>query len=75
MTAWNYTKGLHKTGAGNDSYLQPVGNWSRSNSDLIVDGGESLLADTLFGEYSVDTSPPNTLEIFALMAEIKRTNH
>ena len=29
--------------------------------------------DTLFREYSGDTSAPNTLEIFALMAEIKRS--
>ena len=28
--------------------------------------------DTLFREYSGDTSAPNTMEIFALMAEIKR---
>ena len=28
--------------------------------------------DTLFREYSDDTSAPNTMEIFTLMAEIKR---
>ncbi len=48
MTAWNYQKGLHETGNGIYSYLQPDGSWGWSNSGLIVDGGEALLVDTLF---------------------------
>ena len=48
MTAWNYQKGLQETGNGIYSYLQPDGSWGWSNSGLIVDGGQSLLVDTLF---------------------------
>ena len=48
MAAWNYKKGLHETGKGIYSYLQPDGSWGWSNSGLVVDGGSSLLVDTLF---------------------------
>ena len=48
MAAWNYQKGLQETGNGIFSYLQPDGSWGWSNSGLIVDGGQSLLVDTLF---------------------------
>ncbi len=45
---WNYSKGLHDLGDGCYAYLQPDGSWGWSNAGLIVDGGESLLVDTLF---------------------------
>jgi glyoxylase-like metal-dependent hydrolase (beta-lactamase superfamily II) len=45
---WPYTKGLHDLGNGCYAYLQPDGSWGWSNAGLIVDGGESLLIDTLF---------------------------
>jgi len=47
MEKWPYTKGLHDLGNGCYAYLQPDGTWGYSNSGLIVDGGESLLVDTL----------------------------
>lgn len=43
-----YTKGLHDLGNGAYAWLQPDGGWGWSNAGLIVDGGESLLVDTLF---------------------------
>lgn len=43
-----YTKGLHDLGSGGYAWLQPDGGWGWSNAGLIVDGGESLLVDTLF---------------------------
>ena len=46
--AWTFTKGLHETGNGIYSYLQPDGSWGWSNAGLIVDGDQSLLVDTLF---------------------------
>jgi len=45
---WPYTKGLHDLGNGCYAYLQPDGSWGWSNAGMIVDGGESLLVDTLF---------------------------
>lgn len=48
MARWNYKKGLQEIGKGIYSYLQPDGGWGWSNSGLVVDGGESLLIDTLF---------------------------
>ena len=48
MASWAYTKGLHETGNGIYSYLQPDGSWGWSNAGLIVDAGQSLLVDTLF---------------------------
>lgn len=47
MGKWQYTKGLHDLGNGCYAYLQPDGTWGYSNSGLIVDGGETLLVDTL----------------------------
>ncbi|MGH9688637.1 MAG: MBL fold metallo-hydrolase [Candidatus Acidiferrales bacterium] len=47
MKKWPYTKGLHDLGNGCYAYLQPDGTWGYSNAGLIVDGGESLLVDTL----------------------------
>jgi cyclase len=47
MEKWPYTKGLHDLGNGCYAYLQPDGTWGYSNSGLIVDGGETLLVDTL----------------------------
>lgn len=47
MPNWRYTKGLHDFGNGCYAYLQPDGTWGFSNAGLIVDGGESLLVDTL----------------------------
>jgi len=48
MANWQYEKGLHETGNGIYSYLQPDGSWGWSNAGLIVDGDQSLLVDTLF---------------------------
>ncbi|MFQ5417199.1 MAG: MBL fold metallo-hydrolase [Myxococcota bacterium] len=45
---WPYTRGLHDLGNGCYAYLQPDGSWGWSNAGLLVDGGESLLVDTLF---------------------------
>ncbi len=48
MTQWNYTKGLHDLGNQVYAYLLPDGSWGWSNAGLLVDGGQSLLVDTLF---------------------------
>ena len=48
MTRWEYTKGLHELGNGCFAWLQPDGSWGWSNAGLVVDGGDSLLIDTLF---------------------------
>jgi len=45
---WSYTRGLHDLGNGCYAWLQPDGSWGWSNAGLVVDGGESLLVDTLF---------------------------
>jgi len=45
---WTYEKGLHNLGNGAYAWLAPDGGWGWSNAGLIVDGGESLLVDTLF---------------------------
>jgi len=47
MEKWPYTKGLHDFGNGCYAYLQPDGTWGYSNAGLIVDGGQTLLVDTL----------------------------
>jgi cyclase len=62
MAVWNYQKGLQETGNGIFSYLQPDGSWGWSNSGLIVDGGQSLLVDTLF-------DAPMTREMLAIMED------
>jgi glyoxylase-like metal-dependent hydrolase (beta-lactamase superfamily II) len=43
-----YTRGLHALGDGCYAWLQPDGSWGWSNAGLVVDGGASLLVDTLF---------------------------
>jgi glyoxylase-like metal-dependent hydrolase (beta-lactamase superfamily II) len=43
-----YTRGLHDLGNAVYAYLQPGGSWGWSNAGLIVDGGMSLLVDTLY---------------------------
>ena len=48
MPKWNYTKGLHDLGNDIYVYLLPDGSWGWSNAGLVVDGGQSLLVDTLF---------------------------
>jgi cyclase len=48
MATHPYTKGLHDLGNGCFAYLQPDGSWGWSNAGLVVDGGASLLVDTLF---------------------------
>lgn len=48
MSNWQYTKGLHDLGNSTYAYLQPDGTWGWSNAGLIVDGGATLLVDTLF---------------------------
>jgi cyclase len=45
---WRYEKGLHALGDGAYAWLAPDGSWGWSNAGLVVDGGESLLVDTLF---------------------------
>lgn len=62
MPAWNYQQGLHETGNGIFSYLQPDGSWGWSNSGLIVDGDQSLLVDTLF-------DAPMTREMLKIMED------
>src|ERR1700739_4472207 len=47
-TKWTFKKGLQDLGNGCYAYLQPDGSWGWSNAGLVVDGGESLLIDTLF---------------------------
>ncbi len=48
MTKWQYEKGLHDLGNDTYAYLQPDGSWGWSNAGLIVNGGRTLLVDTLF---------------------------
>ncbi len=48
MAKWQYTKGMKDIGNGVWAYLQPDGSWGWSNAGLIVDGGQTLLVDTLF---------------------------
>jgi glyoxylase-like metal-dependent hydrolase (beta-lactamase superfamily II) len=48
VTDTPYTKGLHEIADGVFAYLQPDGGWGWSNAGLVVDGGASLLVDTLF---------------------------
>lgn len=48
MSNWMYTRGLHDLGNSVYAYLQPAGTWGWSNAGIIVDGGTSLLVDTLF---------------------------
>lgn len=62
MMQSSYRKGLQETGRGIYSYLQPDGSWGWSNAGLIVDGGESLLVDTLF-------DAPLTRDMLKVMAD------
>jgi glyoxylase-like metal-dependent hydrolase (beta-lactamase superfamily II) len=55
-----FTKGLHDLGNGGYAWLQPDGGWGWSNAGLIVDGGQSLLVDTLF-------DVPHTRDMLAAM--------
>jgi len=41
-------RGLEQVGNGLYAYLQPGGGWGWSNAGLVVDGGATLLVDTLF---------------------------
>ena len=47
MGAMPFKQGLQEVGKDCWAYLQPDGSWGWSNAGLIVDGGESLLVDTL----------------------------
>jgi glyoxylase-like metal-dependent hydrolase (beta-lactamase superfamily II) len=47
VAKWQYRRGLQDLGNGCYAWLQPDGGWGFSNSGLIVDGGETLLVDTL----------------------------
>ena len=60
LSRFQYTKGLHDLGNGGYAWLQPDGGWGWSNAGLIVDGGESLIVDTLF-------DVPLTREMLAAM--------
>lgn len=60
LSRFQYTKGLHDLGNGAYAWLQPDGGWGWSNAGLVVDGGESLLVDTLF-------DVPLTREMLAAM--------
>ncbi len=42
------SQGLQQLGDGAYAWLAPHGTWGWSNAGLIVDGGESLLVDTLY---------------------------
>jgi cyclase len=46
--AARYERGLQEVGDGLFAYLQPDGGWGWSNAGLVVDGGQTLLIDTLF---------------------------
>ncbi len=46
--ARGYNKGLQEIGDDLYAYLQPDGSWGWSNAGLIVDGGSTLLIDTLY---------------------------
>jgi len=48
MRKWPYTTGLHEIGNGIYAYLQPDGSWGLNNAGLVVDGGHSLVVDTLY---------------------------
>ncbi|MFT3774980.1 MAG: MBL fold metallo-hydrolase [Minicystis sp.] len=48
MSSTQYARSLRDLGGGTYAYLQPDGSWGLSNAGLVVDGGESLLVDTLF---------------------------
>ncbi len=61
----NYTKGLVEIGENVFAYLQPDGGWCLSNSGLVVNGGKSLLVDTL-------TDVPLTATMLDTMAPITR---
>ena len=43
-----FRHGLHEVGARCYAWIQPDGGWGWSNAGLVVDGGKSLLVDTLF---------------------------
>jgi len=45
---FRYEKGLQELGNGLYAWLAPDGSWGWSNAGLVVDGGASLLVDTLF---------------------------
>lgn len=47
MGEWKFNKGLEDLGSGVYAYIQPDGSWCLNNAGLVVDGGESLLIDTL----------------------------
>jgi cyclase len=47
MASTRFSNGLHDLGNGCFGYLQPDGGWGLSNAGLVVDGGETLLVDTL----------------------------
>ena len=48
MAKWQYSRGLHDLGNNTWAWLQPDGGWGLSNAGLVVDGGQTLLVDTLF---------------------------
>lgn len=68
MTKWDFTKGLHEIGKGVYAYLQPDGSWGWSNAGLVVDGGQSLLIDTLF-DLTLTQEMLNTMRAVTLDAE------
>jgi len=68
LTKWDFTKGLHEIGKGVYAYLQPDGSWGWSNAGLVVDGGQSLLIDTLF-DLTLTQEMLNTMRAVTLDAE------
>ena len=48
LEKWPYEKGLHTLAPGVYAWLLPDGAWGLSNAGLVVDGGRSLLIDTLY---------------------------
>ena len=60
-----YDAGMSVRDAALDISISDFESWSDAERIAVN-------VDTLFREYSGDTSAPNTMEIFELMAEIKR---
>ncbi len=49
MSVFDFNKGMVELGEGVWGYILPDGTWGLSNTGLVVDQGESLVIDTLFG--------------------------
>jgi cyclase len=54
-TAARFERGLQEVADGVFAYLQPDGSWGWANAGLVIDGGSSLLVDTLYGNAQTRT--------------------